>query len=47
MAIRFNEEDIRCTMQNTMGVHGIILEDADEVIGMVSIALATCVLTKK
>ncbi len=37
MAIRFNEEDIRCTMQNTMGVHGIKLKDADEVIGMVSI----------
>ncbi len=34
MAIRFNERDIRITGRSAMGVHGIRLNENDEVIGM-------------
>ena len=37
MSIRFNEENVRDTGRNTMGVRGITLADDDQVIGMAPI----------
>ena len=36
MSICFNEEQVRATGRNTQGVRGIMLEEGDQVIGMVS-----------